>query len=256
MPKTWETMPNVSARGKCMRKYVTILALADEMVPLSNSLALAPRLKRMPRVDFSYNGMSDQALWMLLDCLAQFEVQAGYLKLNNNRISGAGILALCEFIRNNNKRAGQIYELHLSQNEIDDAAALELLRTLKELKHRYPPKREIHGYEGLHLVPLWLRLSRNKIRDTAALLETMKAEEITSCDAWRGNGCGPGYCSWEDCPLVHLPFLTEQALEEEEEQDPAEEGNDTHDGDGREHRDRPRRRGGRNRNRWKGTGEE
>ncbi|CAE7358908.1 CHR12 [Symbiodinium sp. KB8] len=174
--------------------------------------ASGPKVLRQCRaeVDFSQNDMSDRALWMLLDCLTQFEVQASYLKLNNNRISGAGMLALCEFIRNN-KRAGQIYELHLSQNEIDDASALELFRTLKELKHRYPPKREIHGYEGLHLVPLWLRLSRNKIRDPAALLETLTAEEITFCPALRRDGCGPGYCSWEDTPLVHLPFFSEQA---------------------------------------------
>ncbi|CAE7228054.1 CHR12 [Symbiodinium necroappetens] len=199
--------------------------------------------------------MSDRALWMLLDCLTQFEVQASYLKLNNNRISGAGMLALCEFIRNN-KRAGQIYELHLSQNEIDDASALELFRTLKELKHRYPPKREIHGYEGLHLVPLWLRLSRNKIRDPAALLETLTAEEITFCPALRRDGCGPGYCSWEDTPLVHLPFFSEQVAEEEVEHDAAYAAKEAYDrDDAREHRDRPRRRGGRNRNRWKGTGE-
>jgi len=220
--------------------------------------ASGPKVLRQCRaeVDFSQNDMSDRALWMLLDCLTQFEVQASYLKLNNNRISGAGMLALCEFIRNN-KRAGQIYELHLSQNEIDDASALELFRTLKELKHRYPPKREIHGYEGLHLVPLWLRLSRNKIRDPAALLETLTAEEITFCPALRRDGCGPGYCSWEDTPLVHLPFFSEQVAEEEGEHDaayPAEEAYDR-DADAREHRDRPRRRGGRNRNRWKGTGE-
>ena len=49
-------------------------------------------------MDFSYTGLSDHGLWLLLDCLTQFEaineghfgslmpeVQAAYIKLTQNR---------------------------------------------------------------------------------------------------------------------------------------------------------------------------
>merc|ERR1719434_404382 len=83
------------------------------------------------------HGLSNQAVWMLLETLAQFEVHAASLKLYKNRISQGGVLAICEFIRTN-KRAGPVHELHLSHNEIDDESALELLRTLRHQRTRYP----------------------------------------------------------------------------------------------------------------------
>ncbi|CAK9075117.1 Hypothetical protein SCF082_LOCUS36457, partial [Durusdinium trenchii] len=131
-------------------------------------------------VDFSYTGLSDHGLWLLLDCLSQFEVQAAFIKLTQNRITKDGIQSLCEFIKNN-KRAGQIYELHLADNQINDDGALELIQTMKELKHRYPPKREVLGKNGLQLVPVWLRLARNKIK-AATLLKSLSATDSrTQC---------------------------------------------------------------------------
>lgn len=148
-------------------------------------------------VDFSYSGLSDHGFWLLLDCLSQFEVQAAFLKLTHNRITRAGVQSLCEFIRNN-KRAGQIYEMHLAENQIDDDGALELMQTMKELKHRYPPKREIYGKSGLQLVPVWLQLARNKI-NAAALLKSLSVEGISWCGARQGSGC-----TRTQCPLVQF----------------------------------------------------
>jgi len=149
-------------------------------------------------VDFSYSGLSDHGLWLLLDCLSQFEVQAAFMKLTHNRITTAGVQSLCEFIRNN-KRAGQIYEMYLAENQISDDGALELMQTMKELKHRYPPKREVHGKSGLQLVPVWLRLAGNKI-NAAAFLKTLSVEGISWCTDWQGSGLGAGRTQ---CPLVH-----------------------------------------------------
>eukprot|EP00913_Durusdinium_trenchii_P027729 g26002.t1 len=86
-----------------------------------------------------------------------------------------------EFIKNN-KRAGQIYELHLADNQINDDGALELIQTMKELKHRYPPKREVLGKNGLQLVPVWLRLARNKIK-AATLLKSLSATDSRTAKA-------------------------------------------------------------------------
>ncbi|CAJ1403388.1 unnamed protein product [Effrenium voratum] len=167
-------------------------------------------------VDFAHSGLSDHGLWLLLDCLGQFEVQAGYLKLNQNRITGNGVLSLCEFIKSN-KRAGQVYEMHLTDNQIDDSGALELLRTMKDLKHRYPPKREVPGKNGLQLVPVWLRLARNKV-NAAALLQALSVEGISWCAARHGSGCNHGRCTRTQCPLVHHDLDQERSANWNEEQ--------------------------------------
>lgn len=164
-------------------------------------------------IDFSNNSLSNESVWMLLETLAQFEVQVGVLKLYKNRISSAGILALCEFIRNNH-RAGPVYEMHLSHNEVDDESALELLRTLREseLKQRYPPRRSIEGVEGTHPVPVWVRLNQNKITEPSQVLRTIQAEGITWCAPRSADGCGPGQCTKKECPLLHLYLFMDQMV--------------------------------------------
>merc|ERR1712196_272499 len=159
-------------------------------------------------LDFSSNGLGNQAVWMLLEALAQFEVHAASLKLYKNHISQGGVLAICEFIRTN-KRAGAVHEMHLSHNEIDDASAQELMRTLKEQKGRYPPKRSEGSESGT--VPVWVRLNNNRIRDPAAVLRTLEAEGITYCSARNAHGCGPSRCSRAECPLAHLYLFSDQA---------------------------------------------
>jgi len=162
-------------------------------------------------LDFSNNGLGNQAVWMLLEALAQFEVQASSLKLFKNHISQGGVLAICEFIRTN-KRAGAMHEMHLSHNEIDDESAHELLRTLYEQKSRYPPRRPVEGAEGgAALVPVWVRLNQNRIRDPPGVLRTLEAEGVTYCSARNAHGCGPGRCTKPECPLVHLYLFADQA---------------------------------------------
>lgn len=154
-------------------------------------------------LDFSSNGLSDDSLWMLLESLTQFEVQAAVLKLTKNCISAAGALALGEFIRNC-KGAGPVYELHLSENEIDDDAALDLFRTVKDLQPRYPARRQ--DSQGSHSVPMLIRLDKNRIDDPAAVLNTLTAEGCShTLDATQ---C---YRSMKKCPLLHLQQFQDQA---------------------------------------------
>lgn len=167
-------------------------------------------------VDFSNNGLNNQAVWMLLETLAQHEVHAASLKLYKNRISQGGTLAICEFIRTN-KRAQAVYEMHLSHNEIDDDSAHELLRTLHKQRSRYPPKRILEGgaasseSRSSMLVPVWVRLNHNRIMNPHGTLRELEAEGITYCTAKNSHGCGPGKCSRVECPLVHLYLFADQA---------------------------------------------
>lgn len=163
-------------------------------------------------VDFSNNALSNQSVWMLLESLAQYEVHAASLKLFKNRISQAGVLAICEFIRAN-KRAAAVHEMHLSHNEIDDESAHELLRTLQEQRPRYPPRRPVEGAEEgtTALVPVWVRLNHNRIRDPSTVLRAFEVEGITFCAARNAHSCGPGKCSKPECPLAHLYLFADQA---------------------------------------------
>lgn len=162
-------------------------------------------------VDFSSNGLSNQAIWMLLEALSQYEVQVAILKLSKNTISQGGALAIGEFIRTN-KRAQAIYEIHLSHNEIDDDNAVELLRSLHLQKPKYPPRKPSEiGSTGL-LVPVWVRLNDNRIRDQQAALRALDFEGITYALVKSSNGGPPkAVKSDSQCPLVHLDLIPEQA---------------------------------------------
>lgn len=166
-------------------------------------------------VDFSQNRMSNQMVWTLLETLAQHEVHTALLKLFANNISQGGVLAICEFIRRN-ERAEAVQELHLSHNEIDDESALELLRTLQQQRPRYPPKRfHEEGSGDDSRVPVWLRLNHNRIRDPEYVRRTAEAEGISICTAWDRNACGTSKCCRRDSPLVHLYNLSLQDAQRE-----------------------------------------
>ena len=159
-------------------------------------------------VDFSRNGLNNQAVWALLETLAHHEVHVSVLKLHKNCISQGGVLALCEFLRSNRK-AGPVHELHLSHNEIDDESVLELMRTLRDQDRRYPPLRLVDGQETV--APVWVRLHQNRIRDYRGTLDAMDSEGITHCSARSSKGCGLTKCSRPgDTPLCHLKFFAEQ----------------------------------------------
>eukprot|EP00930_Biecheleria_cincta_P019737 TRINITY_DN14_c0_g1_i1.p1 TRINITY_DN14_c0_g1~~TRINITY_DN14_c0_g1_i1.p1 ORF type:complete len:809 (+),score=173.39 TRINITY_DN14_c0_g1_i1:355-2427(+) len=152
-------------------------------------------------VDFSNNGLSNESLWMLLESLAQYEVQASTLNLERNNLSSAGVLALCEFIQSSNS---PVHELRLAHNEIDDDSALDLLRTLKETQPRYPLRRQ-ESTQGGQAVPVWVGLSQNIIADPTAVLNVLQAEGITySQDA------SPVQMAKKKCPLLNLYQFQEQ----------------------------------------------
>lgn len=154
-------------------------------------------------IDFSNNSLSNESLWMLLESLAQYEVQASTLNLERNNLSSAGILALCEFIQNSN---GPVHELHLEHNEIDDETALDLLRTLKETQPRYPLRRQ-DSTQGGQIVPVWIGLSQNAVADPTAVLNVLQAEGITySQDA------SPAQMAKKKCPLLNLYQFQEQSI--------------------------------------------
>mmetsp|Transcript_55301 Transcript_55301/g.102351 ORF Transcript_55301/g.102351 Transcript_55301/m.102351 type:complete len:790 (+) Transcript_55301:135-2504(+) len=156
-------------------------------------------------VDFSHNNMSNQMVWSLLRTLSEFDVHVALLKLFANRVSQGGVLSICEFIRKNTRAEG-IHELHLSHNEIEDESALELLRTLQEARPRYPPRRMSENSSDHVVVPVWLRLNHNRIRNPADVLQTAEAEGISICTASDRQECGTLKCYMDarECPLVHL----------------------------------------------------
>lgn len=161
-------------------------------------------------VDFSHNSMSNQMVWTLLETLAQNDVHTALLKLFGNHISQGGVLAICEFIRKN-ERAEALQELHLSHNEIDDDAALELLRTLQLQRPKYPPRRLQEGSGEERQAPMWLRLNHNRIREPEVVRRSAESEGITICTAGDRQACGTSKCCRRECPLVHLYSFNMQA---------------------------------------------
>jgi len=154
-------------------------------------------------VDFSHNNMSNQMVWMLLETLAQHEVHTALLKLYANDISQGGVLAICEFIRMN-ERADAVQELHLSHNAIDDESVVELLRTLHTQRPKYPPPRTVEGTNETVLTPVWVRLNHNSVREPDAVKSTVEKEGVTICTARDRTACGTSRCCLKECPLVHL----------------------------------------------------
>jgi hypothetical protein len=161
-------------------------------------------------VDFSQNNMSDQMVWMLFETLAQHEVHTAVVKLNGNCISQAGILALGEYIRANQAEA--VRELHLSNNEIDDESALELLRTL-QMKPGYPPKRACEETGKIKATPVWVLLSHNRIENPEQVCRMAKAEGVTMSISSDEVACDPTACQHDDdsCPTVHLHSFNVQS---------------------------------------------
>eukprot|EP00931_Biecheleriopsis_adriatica_P046844 TRINITY_DN2694_c0_g1_i2.p1 TRINITY_DN2694_c0_g1~~TRINITY_DN2694_c0_g1_i2.p1 ORF type:complete len:810 (-),score=161.05 TRINITY_DN2694_c0_g1_i2:253-2682(-) len=151
-------------------------------------------------VDFSQNNLSNQMVWMLLETLAQHEVHVAILKLTANRISQGGILALCEFMRANEHE--YVKELHLSHNEIDDDAAMELLRTMNTRPRHIAAE-----------APVWVRLNHNRIQNPDQVRRTAEAEGVSICNATDRQACGTNKCCLNSkcAPAVHLYSFNVQA---------------------------------------------
>jgi len=162
-------------------------------------------------IDFSHNSMSDNMLWLLLDTLTKFEVQASILKLFGNQISHSGALAICEFLRQN-EQAGPVTELHLSHNSLTDESALEIMRTMQKLRPRYPPQSTPEGGSEPVAAPVWLRLSHNHISSPENIKRVADEEGITYCLALDRELCSIAKCKQPQAPIVHLCGLDSQIL--------------------------------------------
>lgn len=158
-------------------------------------------------VHFSKNGLSDDAVGRLLQALQRSELSVTCLNLFANCIGPAGAHHICDFLR------GAIFplrEVHLSHNKIDDEAALEMIHLLVE-HPRYPPRRPREGGGGEVLVPVWLRLNNNWIRDPAKVLRKAESQPgVTVSHSHSRHAGGPTVCGWlhlyrfdiQDTPLL------------------------------------------------------
>lgn len=99
-----------------------------------------PGLKSMRQVitevDMSKNLLGDNGVGRLLQALQRADLRVTTLNFNSNQIGPTGVLALCEFLRG----SSPLYEISLSRNQIDDDAAVELIRMFAE-HPRYPSRR-------------------------------------------------------------------------------------------------------------------
>ncbi|CAK0901526.1 unnamed protein product, partial [Prorocentrum cordatum] len=155
-------------------------------------------------LDFSKNGLGDDALERLLQALQRAEVQVTSLNLMGNCIGPAGVQHLCDFLKG---ASFAVRELHLSHNMLDDDASLHMIRLFSE-HPKYPTSRP-RGSSGASVtaVPVWLSLHNNWIRDPARVLREARAElGASACLAQNRHACGPDKCGWRGAgsPAVHL----------------------------------------------------
>lgn len=144
-------------------------------------------------VNFSKNGLSDEAVGRLLQALQRSELSVTSLNLFANCIGPVGAHQVCEFLRG---ASFALHEVHLSHNKLDDEAALEMIRLFTD-HPKYPPRKAREGGVGEAPVPVWLRLNNNWIKDPAKVLKTVEAEPGVSLSlAQSRNTGGPTLCGW------------------------------------------------------------
>jgi len=144
-------------------------------------------------INFSKNRLSDDAVGRLLQALQRSELSVTCLNLSGNCIGLAGAHHVCDFLRD---ASVPLREVHLSHNKLDDEAALEMIRLFSE-HPRYPPRRPRDGRGGEVLVPVWLRLNNNRIRDPAKVLRKAESElGVTVSHSHSRHTGGPRVCSW------------------------------------------------------------
>eukprot|EP00929_Paragymnodinium_shiwhaense_P072591 TRINITY_DN36844_c0_g2_i1.p1 TRINITY_DN36844_c0_g2~~TRINITY_DN36844_c0_g2_i1.p1 ORF type:complete len:1180 (+),score=310.50 TRINITY_DN36844_c0_g2_i1:217-3756(+) len=204
-PDSWDLRISMAALSPAlteagMKRYCKWLR--NRLAAFKEEHGTEPLRRCRGEIDFSHNSLTNQMVWMLLEALATYEVQTALLKLFANNISQGGVLAICEFLRMNHK-AEPVQELHLSHNDIDDESALELLKTLHQLRPKYPPRRLGDG-NGDRAAPVWLRMNQNRIQEPDEVRKAAEAEGVTICMAKDRHSCGTSRCHRRECPLVHL----------------------------------------------------
>mmetsp|Transcript_11336 Transcript_11336/g.26114 ORF Transcript_11336/g.26114 Transcript_11336/m.26114 type:complete len:1026 (-) Transcript_11336:72-3149(-) len=122
------------------------------------------RSMRQVRADVSFarNNLGDAAVGRLVTALQRADLHVATLNLIGNGIGLAGLRYVCDFLH---EACCPVYEVHLGHNDIDDEAALELVRAMAE-HPRYAAKRA--GQDPP--VQIWLRLNSNPIRDIGKVL--------------------------------------------------------------------------------------
>ena len=100
--------------------------------------------------------------------------------------------------------------MHLSHNGIADSGASALVDAVAEASKRV-------GAAPRRRAPMWLRLECNRC-DARLLFSRLARRRISYCDARGGRDvCGPGKCALagggRPAPVLHLPFVTSQAVE-------------------------------------------
>merc|ERR1719491_1408160 len=154
-------------------------------------------------VNFSKNGLSDDALARLLQALQRSQLHVVCLNLYANQFTAVGARHIGDFLW---EASSAVREVHLSHNRIDDEAALELIRLIAD-HPKYQPRR-CRNNIGDWQHPLWLRLNNNWIKHPRRLLRSLESElGIPFCIARNRHSCGPTKCGWKGnsgVPLVHL----------------------------------------------------
>jgi len=119
-------------------------------------------------VSFARNNLGDAAIGRLLTALQRTDLHVATLNLLGNCIGLAGLRHVTDFLH---EATCPVYEVHLGHNDIDDDAAMELVRATAE-HPRYAAARR--GNE--QLVQIWLRLNSNPIRDPGKLLWKLESQ--------------------------------------------------------------------------------
>ena len=162
------------------------------------------------------NRLDDEAMRTLLLTLKQARVVIGISKFYQNRLGCQSAKLLSQWIRS---APFPFFELHLSNNRIRTAGALELIKAVAET-NRYPSARPGSKWP----LPLWLRLEHNDIPEADSFeqkaelcLQAARPHTKGKLICWftPRNGYGPYVCKSDNCrhstlshcPVIHMPHL-------------------------------------------------
>lgn len=177
--------------------------LHQRLQGLRQELDLRSLRQLRTEVNFSRNGLTDDAVARLLQALQRSELHVVCLNLYANRIGPVGARHISDFLW---EASSAVREVHLSHNEIDDDAAVEMIRLLAD-HPKYQPRKGGSGVGEL-LHPVWLRLNNNSIQQPRNVLRVLENElGITFCLARNRHSCGPTKCACRGSsgfPLLHL----------------------------------------------------
>eukprot|EP00747_Dinoflagellata_sp_TGD_P088348 gnl/TRDRNA2_/TRDRNA2_163964_c0_seq2.p1 gnl/TRDRNA2_/TRDRNA2_163964_c0~~gnl/TRDRNA2_/TRDRNA2_163964_c0_seq2.p1 ORF type:complete len:480 (+),score=93.63 gnl/TRDRNA2_/TRDRNA2_163964_c0_seq2:52-1491(+) len=237
----------------CKRSRVAQESLDSSRTPVCGTLCLSmpawiSRRGRWLHVDLGGRRARDQAAMVLAEVVRAalsrlIEGSDGLLvslQLTGNQLHREGLEALLEATSRGclNGRA-RVADLAVERNKLDGRAAT-LLAAWCARQPGGPPD-ELHlsqnkiGDEGAHALlsglsrcatasalPIWVELSRNRIRQAGKLLDSLSTE-MPLCLAADRSACGPSMCA--SCcsgapagkkPRLHLPGIMEQHGESEE----------------------------------------